>query len=181
MTAFALVVAAKDHRQVTDLHVRILLSYVGEQDTDGMGFPSSLQQLADHLVLTVATVRRVIRRAAKEFGLLIVTHQRHNPGGQTVNRYSINWPNVTQKCQQVSGNVMPVRLAPRSKRIDASTNPARRPSSDRKLSGNTPVFANSLNSYSPKPALTRATVNRKALAAGSSSAHLFSLLKPKGL
>jgi hypothetical protein len=94
LAAFAHVIGTAGRRRVTDLHVRRLLKYVRAHDRYYTGVPISLTQLARKLALSVPTCRRVIRRAVDEFNLLIVIPQRHNPGGQTINRYTINWDNV---------------------------------------------------------------------------------------
>jgi hypothetical protein len=94
LAAFAHVIETAGRRRVTDLHVRRLLKYVRAHDRYYTGVPRSLTRLARKLALSVPTCRRVIRRAVEEFNLLIVIPQRHIPGGQTINRYTINWDNV---------------------------------------------------------------------------------------
>jgi hypothetical protein len=94
LRAFNHFIELKGRRQVTDLHVRRLLCYVRAHDRYYSGVPRSLAQLAKQLTLSVATCRRVIARAVEEFGLLIVIPQHDYFGGQTINRYTINWDEV---------------------------------------------------------------------------------------
>jgi hypothetical protein len=78
----------------TDLHVRELLFVVHALDRTGDGAELTHTDLADRLETTPATVRRVIRRAVDEFGLLRVRSQRYVTGGTRANRYSIDWTAV---------------------------------------------------------------------------------------
>ena len=78
----------------TDLHVRELLFVVHALDRTGDGAELTHTDLADRLETTPATVRRVIRRAVDEFGLLRVRSQRYITGGTRANRYSIDWTAV---------------------------------------------------------------------------------------
>lgn len=79
---------------VTDLHVRELLRAVYAVGKGPSGVQWSHQEIASRLVCEVATARRVIERAATEFGLLEVIEQRYVTGGQSANRYKINWQMV---------------------------------------------------------------------------------------
>jgi hypothetical protein len=84
-------------RKVThsNLHVRELLMYVCACDRDGRGVQKSYSEIADRLELKDdQAARYVIARAAKDFRLLLITEARYERGGQTANRYSINWPLV---------------------------------------------------------------------------------------
>jgi len=78
----------------TDLHVRELLFVVHALDRTGDGAELTHTDLAERLETTPATVRRVIRRAVDEFGLLRVRSQRYITGGTRANRYSIDWTAV---------------------------------------------------------------------------------------
>lgn len=84
-------------RKVThsNLHVRELLFYVAACDRDGRGVQKSYAEIAERLELKDdQAARYVITRAAKDFRLLLITEARYERGGQTANRYSVNWPLV---------------------------------------------------------------------------------------
>ncbi len=81
-------------RPVTNLHVRELLMYVFATDRDGRGVQMTYDELALKLECTRKVARSVVDRAASEFGMLAVKEQRYASGGQTANRYSIEWPVV---------------------------------------------------------------------------------------
>lgn len=83
-----------NRRPVTNLHVRELLLYVMATDKDGRGVQYSYPELAERLCCTEATARKAVERASKDWGLLTVTEDRHARGGQTANRYSIDWAAV---------------------------------------------------------------------------------------
>lgn len=136
MAAFARVLAQHSGPQVTDLHVRKLLRYVFAKDRDGTGIQRSLKQLAYLLDVPAATCRRVIDRAAKHFGLLIVQSQHHDSGKQTINRYSINWPAVSKKCRtSVAASSLPEQT--HQPHINSSNNESAplRPSSSSAVKG----------------------------------------------
>jgi hypothetical protein len=79
----------------TNLHVRELLFWVMAVDRDGKGISKSAAEIADRLELKDARAARyVIQRAAEDFKLLVVSEGRYQRGGQTANRYAINWPLV---------------------------------------------------------------------------------------
>ena len=78
----------------TDLHVRELLFHVFARDRSGLGVQLTHAELAAELETTPRTARDVVDRAATEFRLLTVTQQRYITGGQSANRYAINWAEV---------------------------------------------------------------------------------------
>lgn len=81
-------------RTVTDLHVRELLFFVLAKDKSRLGVQLFIREIADELECSERTARSIIDRAATEFGLLMVVEQRYVHGGQTANRYSIDWAMV---------------------------------------------------------------------------------------
>ena len=78
----------------TNLHVRELLLYVMATDRDRRGVQKSYTEIADRLELCSERAARHVIARAKEFGLLVITEARYERGGQSANRYSINWPFV---------------------------------------------------------------------------------------
>jgi len=86
----------------TDLHVRELLFHVFARDRSGagaiagqsLGVQLSYSDLAAELETTPKTARSVVARAVDEFGLLLVREQRYVSGGQSANRYAIDWAAV---------------------------------------------------------------------------------------
>lgn len=81
-------------RPVTNLHVREFLLYVFATDRDGRGVKMTYEEIAMRLECTKSTARSVVDRAANEYGLLAVREDRYVDGGQTANRYSIDWQMV---------------------------------------------------------------------------------------
>lgn len=95
-SAFKRIANRTDRPAITNIHVRELLMWVMAADRNGSGVQKSYPELAALLETTVSTARAVVRRAEKEFGLLAVIEDRHARGGQTANRYSIDWPVVRE-------------------------------------------------------------------------------------
>lgn len=91
LAAFCRVQNRSNRRNVTNLHVRELLTYVLATNRDNRGVQKSYPELAQILCCTEATARSAVARAATEFGLLEVIEDRHARGGQTANRYAIDW------------------------------------------------------------------------------------------
>ncbi|MEO9592251.1 hypothetical protein [Rhodopirellula bahusiensis] len=81
-------------RPVTNLHVREFLLYVFATDRDGRGVKMTYEEIAMRLECTKSTARSVVDRAANEYGLLAVREDRYVDGGQTANRYAIDWQMV---------------------------------------------------------------------------------------
>ena len=94
--------AARGRAGSTDLHVRELLFHVFARDRSNggpiggqsLGVQLSYSDLAAELETTPKTARSVVARAVDEFGLLIVREQRYVSGGQSANRYAIDWAAV---------------------------------------------------------------------------------------
>jgi hypothetical protein len=94
--------ASRGRAGSTDLHVRELLFHVFARDRSGANFGAgqslgvqlSYSDLAAELETTPKTARSVVSRAVDEFGLLIVREQRYVSGGQSANRYAIDWAAV---------------------------------------------------------------------------------------
>jgi len=85
---------ARSRRCPTDLHVRELIFHVFARDKSGLGVQLSHEEVAKELEVKERTARHIIERAAIEYGLLEVKEQRYVTGGQSANRYSIDWPVV---------------------------------------------------------------------------------------
>jgi hypothetical protein len=85
---------SRSRRCPTDLHVRELIFHVFARDKSGIGVQLSHEEVAKELEVKERTARHIIDRAAIEFGLLEVKEQRYVTGGQSANRYSIDWPVV---------------------------------------------------------------------------------------
>lgn len=81
-------------RRVTNLHVRELLLYIFATNTHGRGTKLTYEEIAVKFECTKSTARSIVDRASNEFGLLAVIEERYVDGGQTANRYAINWPMV---------------------------------------------------------------------------------------
>lgn len=81
-------------RKVTNLHVREFLLYVFATDRDGRGVKMNYDEIAMRLECSRSTARSVVDRGANEYGLLAVREDRYVDGGQTANRYSIDWQMV---------------------------------------------------------------------------------------
>jgi hypothetical protein len=116
LAAFCRLQNRSNRRNVTNLHVRELLTYVLATDRDGRGVQKSYPELAQILCCTEATARSAVARAANEFGLLEVIEDRHARGGQTANRYAINW----QFVRAINGGAQiptsePVQTTPRNR------------------------------------------------------------------
>jgi hypothetical protein len=94
--------ASRGRAGSTDLHVRELLFHVFARDRSGANFGAgqslgvqlSYSDLAAELETTPKTARSVVARAVDEFGLLLVREQRYVSGGQSANRYAIDWAAV---------------------------------------------------------------------------------------
>ncbi len=106
-SAFRRLANRSDRAPITNLHVRELLMWVMASDRKGNGVQKSYPELATILETTVGTARAVVRRASVEFGLLAVIEDRHARGGQTANRYSIDWAVV----REVNQGLRPVAIS----------------------------------------------------------------------
>jgi hypothetical protein len=93
-SAFRRMCHRRNRYQATDLHVRELLFYVMATDRDGRGVQKSYDELSDVLCVTRGMARKIVQRANEEFGLLAIIEDRYASGGQTANRYQIDWPVV---------------------------------------------------------------------------------------
>ncbi len=80
--AYRTIANRSNRRSVTNLHVRELLMYVFATDRNGRGVQKSFAEISDLLEIGERTARDVVDRAEREFGLLVVIHQRHARGGQ---------------------------------------------------------------------------------------------------
>ncbi len=80
--------------RVTNLHVRELLFYVFATNTHGRGVKLTYDEIAVRLECKRPLARSIVDRACNEYGLLAVQEERYVDGGQTANRYLINWPMV---------------------------------------------------------------------------------------
>jgi hypothetical protein len=78
----------------TNLHLRELLFWVCAVDRDRRGVQVSYDQIADKLELASGRAARGVVQRAEEWGLLEVIEARYQRGGQSANRYRINWPLV---------------------------------------------------------------------------------------
>jgi hypothetical protein len=84
----------RGRRLPTDLHVREFIFYVFATDRSGRGVQLSFADVAKELECKERTARHVVERAAVEYGLVEAKEQRYVTGGQSANRYSIDWPVV---------------------------------------------------------------------------------------
>lgn len=91
LAAFRTVLASRRRRELADLHVRELLTYVLATDRDGRGVQLSYDDIANALCCERSTARLVVSRAYEVYGLLAVIESRYVRGGQAPNRYSIDW------------------------------------------------------------------------------------------
>lgn len=94
LSAFRRVVGSHRRREISDLHVRELLTYVLSADRDGRGVQLSYDDVANVLCCERSTARSIVQRAERDYGLLEVIEDRYARGGQAPNRYAINWPAV---------------------------------------------------------------------------------------
>ncbi len=94
LAAFRRLVACRRRRELTDLHVRELLTYVLSTDRDGRGVQLSYDDIAQVLCCERSTARLVVSRAMDTYGLLAVIESRYARGGQAPNRYAIEWSAV---------------------------------------------------------------------------------------
>lgn len=80
----------------TTLHVRELLMYVFAVQPDPEGQPVKLtyEEIAVKLECRPSLARRIVDRAANEYGMLAVEEDYLASGARTANRYSIDWPIV---------------------------------------------------------------------------------------
>lgn len=91
LAAFKRVMHSHRRREISDLHVRELLTYVLAADRDGRGVQLSYDDVANLLCCERSTARSVVNRAEREYGLLQVIEERYVRGGQAPNRYAIDW------------------------------------------------------------------------------------------
>lgn len=94
LAAFYRLVGTHARREVSDLHVRELLTYVLHCDRDGRGMPLSYDDVGDQLCCERSTARRVVDRAEQVYGLLERIEDRYSRGGQAPNRYRVDWQRV---------------------------------------------------------------------------------------
>ena len=105
LAAYFRVLQSHRRREVTDLHVRELLTYVLVNNRDGRGVQMSHDDVANTLCCERSTARKVVDRAEVVYGLLAVTEDRYVRGGQAPNRYSIDW----QAVRTVNAGSLPQR------------------------------------------------------------------------
>lgn len=94
LAAFRSVQDSHRRREISDLHVRELLTYVHYHDRRGDGVQMSYDDVAKVLSCERSTARSVVRRAEEVYGLLATFESRYTRGGQAPNRYSIDWAAV---------------------------------------------------------------------------------------
>jgi hypothetical protein len=92
--AFYSIVRRANRRDLYDLHVREFLYYICAVDKSGDGVSLSYADIADKFLLSHSAARRMVQRASRVFGLVAVTEDRYVRGGQSANRYSIDWQAV---------------------------------------------------------------------------------------
>ncbi len=120
----------------TDLHVRELLFHVfarhrGEFGGASLGVQLTYTEIAAELETTPATARSIVARAVDEFGLLLVHEQRYVTGGQSANRYAIDWAAVrsTAAATQATPATAPTPATPAGSSTHAELHPGPAPSS----------------------------------------------------
>jgi hypothetical protein len=94
LSAFGRIMGSHRRREMSDLHVRELLTYVLAVDKRGDGVQLSHDDVARILCCERSTARTVVRRAEEVYGLLATYESRYVRGGQAPNRYAIDWPAV---------------------------------------------------------------------------------------
>ncbi len=155
-------------RRVTNLHVRELLLYVFVTNTHGRGTKLTYEEIAVKFECTKSTARSVVDRASNEFGLLAVMEDRYVNGGQTANRYSINWPmvrsvNMGFRTRPERGGSVDDRVSSHDSPLSSHDSPLS--SHDSPLSSHdtpykeTPVLSPVLNQYSPPPPAAEKTAS----------------------
>ncbi|GAB5402827.1 MAG: hypothetical protein Aurels2KO_10580 [Aureliella sp.] len=94
LSAFGRIMGSHRRREMSDLHVRELLTYVLAVDKRGDGVQLSYDDVANILCCERSTARTVVRRAEEVYGLLATYESRYVRGGQAPNRYAIDWQSV---------------------------------------------------------------------------------------